>query len=314
MNSIRRHRTAAISAASAAALVPMAFVPMSSASAASGCLDTGWASTKIADGLCQVIFDVAGDYTFTAPAEITELAAVLVGGGGGGVGIYNQEDNEYGAYAGGGGEVIFVDQVDFSSPLEIEVGAGGAGYLGEEQLTGDPNGGTTTLGENEASGGGSAYGNGPFSGNGKMPYGPFLLNPVVYGAHGGGAGGDATESGGGPGLKIADIPGINTELFASPGNTAFGPGGTSVLVGGETADVAGAGGAAEASDANSGQWMGYQGRDGLVILRYSFGAENNGDGEALPETGSPVQPWTVAGALAAMLAGAVALTRRRERV
>lgn len=311
-------RARAALAGGALVAVPLAFVPMSTASAASGCLTTVPASTKIADGLCQVVFDEAGEYTFTAPAEITELAAVMVGGGAGGVALYDdtdvEESFEYAAYAGGGGAVIFADAIDFSAPVFIEVGAGGTGLSLFQSIPGadgNPEGGTTYVGEIEAPGGHSAMGgpDGPVSGNGNEAYGPFALNASTIAGHGGGAGGDADENGGGPGLKIADISGINTELFASSGTTAYGPGGTAVQTSASTDNVAGAGGGAESPE--NGGVGGLSGKDGLVILRYTFDAGDNGDDAALPETGAAMGPWALVGSLLTMVAGVVALTRRK---
>lgn len=308
-------RARAALAGGALVTIPLAFVPMSTASAAPGCLTTVPASTKIATGLCQVVFDEAGQYTFTAPAEITELAAVLVGGGAGGVGLWDNnnsiDDFDYAAYAGGGGAVIFADAIDFSAPLAIEVGAGGAGLLLSQTnpIPSDPpEGGTTSIGEIEAPGGGSASGSGPYSGNEKEPYG-FTLKADTFAGHGGGAGGDADENGGGPGLKIGDISGINTNLFASSSTTAYGPGGTAVQTSASTDNVAGAGGGAESPE--NGGVGGLSGKDGLVILRYTFGAGDNGDEAALPETGAAMGPWALVGSLLAMVAGVVTLTRRK---
>jgi hypothetical protein len=62
------------------AVVPMAFAATPSLAAA----DCG-EGTEVTAGICEKAFTTAGDYTFTVPASVSKMSAVLVGGGQGGI-------------------------------------------------------------------------------------------------------------------------------------------------------------------------------------------------------------------------------------
>jgi len=76
------------------------------------------------DNYCEVAFLEGGDeYTFTTPAEYSDMWVMLVGAGGGASG-----NNDGNGYAGGGGDVQFFDlsEVDPGTDLDLEVGLGGS--------------------------------------------------------------------------------------------------------------------------------------------------------------------------------------------
>lgn len=88
----------------------------------------------IGSNICSVVFSKAGDYSFTAPAGVTQLEALLVGGGGAG-----QEIGGFG-YAGGSGEVKYVSQLEAVVTHSIHVGQGGKELILNLGLNGQVNG------------------------------------------------------------------------------------------------------------------------------------------------------------------------------
>lgn len=72
----------------------------------------------INNSICSVTFSSAGAYTFTAPEGVTQLEALLVGAGAGSIWLLA-------GYAGGAGEVLFVDELDPAVPHSGRIGAGG---------------------------------------------------------------------------------------------------------------------------------------------------------------------------------------------
>ena len=76
-------------------------------------------ATTIAPGICQIVFTANG--TFTPPAGVSALEALLVGGGTAGT-----ADVTVLGYDGGlGAEVLYVDSVSIAAPVTVIVGAGG---------------------------------------------------------------------------------------------------------------------------------------------------------------------------------------------
>jgi hypothetical protein len=73
----------------------------------------------INNSICSVTFSSAGAYTFTAPEGVTQLEALLVGAGAGSYWILA-------GYAGGAGEVLFVDELDPAVSHSGDLGAGGS--------------------------------------------------------------------------------------------------------------------------------------------------------------------------------------------
>lgn len=76
-------------------------------------------ATTIAPGICQIVITTSG--TFTAPAGVTNLEALLVAGGSAG-------NNGYDGGVSGG--VLYVDSLPVGIPLTLTVGAGGV-YAGD---------------------------------------------------------------------------------------------------------------------------------------------------------------------------------------
>lgn len=275
-------------------------------------------AVEVVDGVCQYTFDEAGSHTFTAPESVGKISAILVGGGGG------ADVNGALAYAGGGGEVIYVD--DITGETEIIVGAGGSQSDAENEAQ---DGSETKVGAAIARPGFSGS-NGGSSGNGNSG-GSFDLDydTTVFSGSGGGAGGDGDGAQGGPGLAASAATDVDILLFPVVVNEIkFGPGGSLVDPDGnlieepdfsveslETAGispavVSGAGGnlvVGASRDSLSPQ----AGQDGAVLIRWAGTADDDSNGETLPETGAAIGSWTLAGALVAVGAGAAAVLRRR---
>lgn len=138
----------------------------------------------INNSICSVTFSRAGAYTFTAPAGVTQLEALLVGAGGGGAALVF-------GYAGGGGGVLFVDELD---PVVSHSGTIGAGS--EPGVSASPYGEPSTLGVISAEGGEIFGGpNGAASGSGKAGYSLDMNAGAV--TWGGGAKTAASDANGG---------------------------------------------------------------------------------------------------------------------
>lgn len=266
-------------------VAPMALIGQS-AFATPTCPTTTPAATLVAPGICEVAFTEAGDYTFTAPAGITKLQAVVVGGGAS-AWLFN------GLYGGGGGDVQFFDDVDFSAPVEITVGAGGIydGGIGEDSAL-----------NGELVSGGQSAGS---SGNGNELYG---MNG--YGAAGAGAGGDA-PSGDTPGVgvKASEIANGSNLFPAIDGELAFGAGGDSIVELNtsidETPAIPGNGGNG-VSLYDDGGWIygGEDGVDGAVFLRWA---------PPTPLASTGVDGAGILAAGASLVAGGVVLAATRRR-
>jgi hypothetical protein len=113
----------------------------------------------INNSICSVTFSSAGAYTFTAPAGVLQLEALLIGAGAGGFSM------PFG-YGGGAGEVLFVDELDPAVTHSGEVGAGSEPGV-SDSLLGEP----STLGLISAEGGEIVFGeNGAASGSGNAGY------------------------------------------------------------------------------------------------------------------------------------------------
>lgn len=97
-------------------------VPALAASPTEGCGDApvGGALSKIGD-VCQIVFDVPGSTSWTVPASLQKIQAVITGGGAGAA-VYG------GGYAGDGGQVRYLTLTDPTpgAVLPVVVGAAGA--------------------------------------------------------------------------------------------------------------------------------------------------------------------------------------------
>lgn len=291
MTFTRVTRNIALVSGAGLAIAPMAFAAAPSF-AATDCGE----GTEVATGICEKAFTAAGDYTFAVPSSVSKMSAVLVGGGEGG-GILADGGGPFGAYAGSGGGVLFVDSVSLSGPIAITVGAGGD--------TDFSDGGDTTVGSDLA--GGGKYDNvlGPVSGYPQQfPAFEVETGPPLSMYSGAGAGGTPSDCSSGPGLT-ASAAATGSSLFpAVAGEPSYGVGGscsgvvlTGIAAAGRGGDVY-SDGPNLASDA---------GVDGAVILRWT---------PDLPDTGLSVQPWVIGASVAAVLGGAVlasgALRVRRQ--
>ncbi|MEY4477423.1 MAG: hypothetical protein RJA31_927, partial [Actinomycetota bacterium] len=106
-------RTAAVSTFSTAGLLfGAAMLPAGSAFAADGC---GSDATLVDTGICEVVFTETPDSSWTPPAGISTIQALLVGAGGTG---YEASGDSYG---GGGGGVELVE-LDTTGAVTVTVG------------------------------------------------------------------------------------------------------------------------------------------------------------------------------------------------
>lgn len=265
-----------------------------SAFAASTCGD----ATLIAPGICEIVMYSSG--TFTPPAGVTKVAAVLVGGGGGG-------DQIATGYAGGGGEVTYVDSVALTGPLVVTVGKGGS--LGAFSPPAS-DGGDTTLNSYTARGGqAGVYANGGASGNGNAGWNTFADSP------GGGAKSAATATTPGSGYVFSDIPSVDSTLFPIAADLPW---------------ELGQGGASAASSPNPGSGSGggysasldltFDGAQGSVTLRFAPVEESTPPrgstppgGEKLAVTGANDTSLLAAAlGLSLIVAGAAIVARPRR--
>ena len=299
-----------------AVVAPAIFFPAPGVAATTSC--GGYAgAVEVVDGVCEYVFDEAGTYTFTAPETVSKVAAILVGGGGGGF-VY---EGFALAYAGGGGDVIYVD--DISGETQIVVGAGGApGNDGELGSAGTE----TRIGDGDPARPGQPGSNFSSSGNENLA-GPFSCCFLS----GGGAGGNGDGAQGGPGRAASAVTDVDNDLFPVVVNEIkFGPGGSVVDPNGNLLEepeitetsfrptgvspdlVPGAGGNVVVSlDPISASAT--AGQDGAVVIRWAGTADDDSNGEddeALPDTGAAVTPWALVGALSAVSAGVAAISRR----
>ncbi len=259
-----------------------------------------WDSTP---GVCELTFDTAGTYNWT-PSEIVDLQGLIVGAGGGAlVAAYTN------GYSGNGGEVKYLDlsQLSAVSPFTIIVGAGGT-------TSDTPTAGgltSVTVGSGTPSANGGSVGS--------MSNGFCALNGSysTYLGMGNGAGGNASEGGGGicgtagPGISLTssnlDSAGTSvTSLFSNYAGS-FGKGGNLTANGAVDAAGVGQGGNIAVDlvgDVFTGQT---NGGAGLAVFRWTpsqIATTSNGgtsDGSTLASTG------TNDGQLALMAAGLIAL-------
>lgn len=337
MNSVRPHKTAAITAASAAAFVPLAFVAPAFAAGDYNC--GGYPDVQVmGGGVCWYVInpDTGGESSsgsFAAPAGIDTVTALLVGGGGGS--FLEISEGIATAYGGGAGEVKLYESVPSTSPISYTVG--GFGYYDYDE--GEPIDGdnSSIAGYDPARGGKTATFLSPAkSGNGNDGAdntGLTVPDGTLEVGGGGGSAGDALTSAtlpdAGKGGVGTTWESLNSPLFdlsvldgySNPGIDLedippIASGGTVFEGDGQKIPSAGDGGMIFFIN----DWddtQAYTAMDGAVVFAWMDPnydpSEDDGD-RALPETGSAVQPLTIVGALASLFAGAVALTRRRERI
>jgi hypothetical protein len=202
----------------------------------------------------QQAYTSAGSYTWIAPANVTSVSVVCVGGGGGGG--YGNSSNWCGS---AGGNLRYVNNISVSpgSGYSVVVGAGGTNW----RTTGNANGQTggtssfngSTVVATGGGGGGSSPGASTSSGNvGTGGNGGNGLNTVDGG--GGGAGGYSGNGGQGDGSAGAGGGGAGGR--ASSGGT--GGGGVGLFGEGASGSSAGAGGSGGESTVQGSSGGAYQ--------------------------------------------------------
>jgi|LNFM01.1.fsa_nt_gb hypothetical protein len=308
----------------------LAAVPASAATIA-GCGDApvGGQLERTGD-ICEIDFSASGDYSWTVPAGLTDLYAVVVGAGGGAV--YDADRRE--GYAGSGGEVIYADLATPAAGAVVEVSVGSGGTSGPTAPTPGSSSSVTASGTVTAAGGAA----GTFFDH----YCPADGDYSVYVGNGNGAGGSAGPSGDNcvdstaPGVQpSADVDSAAADPLAifSTVTTEFGAGGriVSSLAGpldsgaaydgsGRGADILHLAGSSDPFVQSSLPDVHDTAASGRVLLRYTAfapAAEGGGDvsdGDALAATGAGSGSIATMGVAAGLgLAGAVlmALSRRR---
>lgn len=255
-------------------------------------------ATLIAPGICEIVMYSAG--TFTPPAGVTKVAAVLVGGGGGGY----QDATGYG---GGGGEVTYVDAVALTGPLVVTVGEGGSPGSYPSPAS---DGGPTTLNSHTANGGRAGeWTNGGASGNGNAGWTSLTDSP------GGGAKSAATATTPGSGYVFSDIPSVDSTLFPIAADLPWelGRGGGSA-VSSPNPGAGSGGGYSESLD------LTFDGASGSVTLRFAPVEESTPpdgptppSGEELAVTGANDTSLLAAAlGLGLIVAGAAIVARPRR--
>ena len=114
-------------------------------------------------------YTTVGTYTFTVPARVLRITAILVGGGGGGGAGYTSDTDTYAGGGGGGGETVLAwYPVSPGQSLSITVGAGGAGGTGGGTATpaAGADGGDSSIGTDIVAAGGKGGRPGSSAGNG----------------------------------------------------------------------------------------------------------------------------------------------------
>jgi hypothetical protein len=259
-------------------------------------LDCGPGATAISATVCEADFTSVGTATWTPPANVDTIEALIVGGGGS-----SGQNGNFG-YGGGGGDVKVVT-LDNTGDITVRVG-------GSDTASSTTQGSTT----NTVAPGGSGD-NGGYSGNGN-----------AGAAAGGGAGGTAVDTDGGAGIIISSL---SSSLFLNDSDCFGGGGavisyifsvpprawnvGTSTCGGGytsETSDVAslhaaiansGGGGAAKFQDVAF-----LSGASGRVTIRFTLTET------VLARTGSNAKPLAELG-IFLMVLGSVGYFAGRRR-
>lgn len=203
----------------------------------------------INDEICVVTFNLSSSTDWTVPDGIDRLAAVLVGGGGGSVSFVGV------GYAGGGGEVIYVSDVDPADVVDIVVGEDG-------NITNNGDGQDSSFGPYVARGGEHGEWDSTLGDSGNGNAGAAVNGDIDSGLYGGGAKTPATPTSAGEGYLLSD-PELTEgdELFpAVDGAHAWGAGGGL----GTIPNVTGYGEGASATAANSST-----GTQGAVMFRWN---------------------------------------------
>lgn len=337
MSSSIRTKTSAVALGSSVALVPIAFAGPAFAAEDYDCGgDPG--VMVMGGGICWYQINPAENPeqsfsgTFTAPAGIDTVTTLLVGGGGGAYLL--PSDNFTTAYGGGAGEVLLYESVPSTSPISYTVG--GFGYYDYDTSTPVDGGDSSITGYDPARGGKTATFELPAaSGNGNAgSEKTFMVSDGMYSEVGGGGGSagaastsdtlsDTGKGGAGTTWESLNSPLFDLSVFTNNQLGGFNIEDVPPIASGGTVFEGDGSGFTSMGDGGSIVFINdwdvtddYDAFDGVVVFAWmdpNYDASED-DGQALPETGSPVQPLTIVGALGALFAGAIALTRRRERV
>jgi len=133
-------------------------------------------------------YDTAGTFTYTVPANVDAISAVIVGaGGGGGSGASSAGNDRRGGAGGGAGFVTCITRMAVTESQEIPVviGVGGTGGTGAYQDKGN---------DDATSGGTSSFVGATASGGGKGEPGGNIVAIGGSGSADGGNGGDIAAS------------------------------------------------------------------------------------------------------------------------
>ena len=273
-----RKKALAASGIFAAAAAPLTLWPIAG-QATDACTDivsgeSNAVANLLSNDVCQIVFN--GDVpSVVIPDWVTKLSVVAVGGGAG----------ANGAYAGGGGQFVSLDQVSLASGRTFAVAVGGGG-TGTATYANPSTGGDTTLdasGVNlltalgaqedalsyaaDYSGGQSVTRYWSWGGD----------NPAISGA---GTGGESVANGAdlvgtrGPGVTIASVIASNlldSDLWAEDLNSLFGiEFGIGGLVAADGANVAGAANTGEGGQYSDDKLNQTNGGSGILIMRFSL--------------------------------------------
>jgi hypothetical protein len=246
------------------------------AAAADTCtpIDGAPAATVVVTGVCQVVVTDSGSYTI--PASIAKVSAVVLGAGGG-ADVGGNGSSTYAA-GGGGGQLVYIDSVATGAPLTVAIGAGGTGSTAG---AGGAGGNTTFDGATALGGGGgtaasnpttsTSYAIGGASGNGNVavPGATVGTGTAQSLSGGGGARTGAPDGSGtaGAGWSLSAFVAAQSgdaTLFpsAADGGVNYGDGGAASAASLTQATAYGDGGVGTLTDASSGV-------GGAVILRYA---------------------------------------------
>ncbi len=189
----------------------------------------------------------AGTYTFTVPAGVTKIKAIVTGGGGGGAGCTPAGGNNYQSAAGGGagGTAIGVYTVTPGTNITITVGA--AGTAGAAANGNGGTGGTSSFGAFATAAGGTG--------------GAWATNVVSAGGGGGIASGGSINTQGGEG---GDGQSGSFIKDGHGGASWWGGGGRAGSSGGVAGTAYGSGGGGNYQLAGAGG----AGQVGAVVLEY----------------------------------------------
>jgi hypothetical protein len=244
-------------------------------------ISTGVTASRLSGGDCLVTFTAtATSYSWTAPAGVTSVQYLIVGGGGsGGTGWDN-----VGAGGGGGGMVeTGTYSVTPNSSYAITIGAGGAQSPAQETFENGYAGGSTTFDQLTALGGGYGYtarwNSGTVQAAGVKQNGTIAAatggsggySSSQGGAGGGGAGGNGvsatTSSGTSGGVGISSSITGTAMTYGAGGNGGNGNIGSSVTGANGTANTGNGSGGGSAT--SSSYATGGIGGSGIVIIRYA---------------------------------------------